>query len=91
MTVVPWPGWLSMVTRPPTDRGELVHVDARPELSGQERETAARLDGYRTRGELPPSHHSAVYYPDAEPTPETGVVAMTTSSSMSVRPRRGMV
>ena len=42
--------------------------------------TAARLDGYRTRGELPPSLHSAVNYPDAEPTLETGVVAMTAAA-----------
>jgi hippurate hydrolase len=42
--------------------------------------TAARLDGYRTRGERPPSLHSAVYYPDAEPTLETGVVAMTAAA-----------
>jgi amidohydrolase len=42
--------------------------------------TAARLDGYRARGEPPPSLHSAVYHPDAEPTLETGVVAMTAAA-----------
>jgi hippurate hydrolase len=41
---------------------------------------AARLEGYRTRGEQPPSLHSATYHPDAAPTLETGVVAMTAAA-----------
>lgn len=39
---------------------------------------AARLESYKRRGETPPSLHSAVFYPDAEPTLRTGVVVMTT-------------
>jgi amidohydrolase len=42
--------------------------------------TAARLDGYRARGEQPPALHSALYYPDAEPTLETGVTALTAAA-----------
>lgn len=34
-----------------------------------------RLDGYATKKIPPPSLHSAVFYPDAEPTLTTGVVA----------------
>lgn len=40
---------------------------------------AKRLDRYRELGQDPPSLHSALFYPDAEPTLETGVVAMTTA------------
>ena len=39
---------------------------------------AHRLAGFRRIGE-PPSLHSAIYYPDAEPTLETGITAMTTA------------
>lgn len=39
---------------------------------------AARLEGYKRRGEPSPSLHSAVYYPDAEPTLRTGVIVMST-------------
>jgi amidohydrolase len=35
-----------------------------------------RLDRLRQLGQDPPSLHSAVYYPDAEPTLETGVVTL---------------
>jgi amidohydrolase len=35
-----------------------------------------RLDRLRELGQEPPSLHSAVYYPDAEPTLETGVVTL---------------
>lgn len=41
---------------------------------------AARLDGYRARSEPPPSLHSALFYPDAESTLETGVVAMASAA-----------
>jgi hippurate hydrolase len=37
-----------------------------------------RLAGYKRTGDIP-SLHSAVYYPDAEPTLQTGVTAMTTA------------
>lgn len=40
---------------------------------------AKRLAGYRRVGE-PPSLHSAVYYPDAEPTLQTGITAMSTAA-----------
>jgi hippurate hydrolase len=42
--------------------------------------TPARLDRYRELGEQPPSLHSALFHPDAEPTLETGVTAMTTAA-----------
>ncbi|MFO0868805.1 MAG: amidohydrolase [Pirellulales bacterium] len=38
---------------------------------------ARRLARYRELGQEPPSLHSALFYPDAEPTLETGVVALT--------------
>lgn len=38
---------------------------------------AKRLDRYKELGQDPPSLHSALFYPDAEPTLETGIVAMT--------------
>jgi hippurate hydrolase len=37
-----------------------------------------RLAGYKRTGDIP-SLHSAVYYPDAEQTLQTGVTAMTTA------------
>lgn len=40
---------------------------------------AARLEAYARRQETAPSLHSAVYYPDAEPTLRTGVIAMATA------------
>lgn len=42
--------------------------------------TPARLERYRERGETPPSLHSALYHPDAEPTLEAGVTAMTVAA-----------
>jgi amidohydrolase len=41
---------------------------------------ASRLDHYRTNDQPPPSLHSPLFYPDAEPTLETGVVAMTSGA-----------
>ena len=41
---------------------------------------AKRLAGYARIGQEPPSLHSAVYYPDAEPTLETGVTAMASAA-----------
>jgi metal-dependent amidase/aminoacylase/carboxypeptidase family protein len=41
---------------------------------------AKRLAGYERIGQEPPSLHSAVYYPDAEPTLETGVAAMASAA-----------
>ena len=35
-----------------------------------------RLDRLQELGQEPPSLHSAVYYPDTEPTLETGVVTL---------------
>ncbi len=49
---------------------------------------AARLESYQRRGESPPSLHSAVYYPDAEPTLRTGVAVMATLV-MDLAPRGG--
>ena len=37
-----------------------------------------RLDQMIQRGQTPPSLHSAHFYPDPEPTLETGMVAMVT-------------
>ena len=48
---------------------------------------AARLDRYRTNGQPPPSLHSPLFYPDAEPALETGVVAMT-SATLELLPGR---
>jgi metal-dependent amidase/aminoacylase/carboxypeptidase family protein len=42
--------------------------------------TAARLEQYRDLGQTPPSLHSPLFYPDPEPTLETGVVAMTSAA-----------
>jgi hippurate hydrolase len=42
--------------------------------------TEPRLRAYTERGATPPSLHSAEFYPDAEPTLETGVVAVTTAA-----------
>ncbi len=39
-----------------------------------------RLAGYTRKGESPPSLHSALYYPDAEKTLSTGVVAMASAA-----------
>ena len=41
---------------------------------------AARLAAYRDRGEPAPALHSPLYYPDAEPTLETGVTALATAA-----------
>lgn len=41
---------------------------------------AKRLEGYKRVGQDPPSLHSALYYPDAEPTIETGVTAMSAAA-----------
>jgi len=41
---------------------------------------AKRLAGYSRVGQQPPSLHSALYYPDAELTIETGVTAMTAAA-----------
>ncbi len=41
---------------------------------------AKRLDRYKELGQDPPSLHSALFYPDAEPTLETGVVAMASAA-----------
>jgi len=38
-----------------------------------------RLDRMKELGQDPPSLHSAIFYPDAEPTLETGVVAMASA------------
>lgn len=40
----------------------------------------ARLERMTARGESPPSLHSAQFYPDPEPTLETGVVALTAAA-----------
>ncbi len=45
-----------------------------------------RLDRYKELGQDPPSLHSALFYPDAEPTLETGVVAMTVSVLEILKP-----
>lgn len=39
-----------------------------------------RLDGYRERGEQPPSLHSSKYYPDPEESIRTGVTAFVTAA-----------
>lgn len=49
--------------------------------------SAARLDQYRADGQPPPSLHSPLFYPDPEPTLETGVVAMT-SATLELLPGR---
>jgi hippurate hydrolase len=41
---------------------------------------AKRLAGYERIGQEPPSLHSALFYPDAEPTLETGVAAMASAA-----------
>jgi amidohydrolase len=41
---------------------------------------AKRLERYKELGQDPPSLHSALFYPDAEPTLETGVIAMGTAA-----------
>jgi hippurate hydrolase len=46
---------------------------------------APRLDQYHALGQTPPSLHSALFYPDAEPTLETGVVAMTSAALTLLR------
>ena len=38
-----------------------------------------RLERYRQLGQSPPSLHSAAYYPDAEATLSTGIVAMASA------------
>jgi len=40
---------------------------------------AKRLAGYKRIKQPPPSLHSALYYPDVEPTLETGIAAMATT------------
>jgi len=40
---------------------------------------AQRLDRYRQLGQHPPSLHSAIYYPDVEPTLQTGVTTMSSA------------
>lgn len=47
-----------------------------------------RLEDYARRGEEPPSLHSAVFYPDAEPTIQTGVIAMSTAVLDLMPPKR---
>jgi hippurate hydrolase len=46
---------------------------------------ADRLDHYRALNQTPPSLHSALFHPDAEPTLETGVVAMTSAALQLLR------
>jgi len=41
---------------------------------------AKRLERFKELGQDPPSLHSALFYPDAEPTLETGVVAMVSAA-----------
>ena len=41
---------------------------------------APRLERMRSLGQKPPSLHSAVYYPDAEPTLRTGVTSMASAA-----------
>ncbi len=41
---------------------------------------SGRLAGYTSKGEPPPSLHSGLYYPDAEKTLSTGVVAMASAA-----------
>ena len=41
---------------------------------------SGRLAGYASKGESPPSLHSAIYYPDPEKTLSTGVVAMASAA-----------
>ncbi len=48
---------------------------------------AQRLAGFKRLGQSPPSLHSPVYYPDAEPTITTGVTAMT-SAVLDLLPRK---
>jgi len=40
---------------------------------------AQRLAGFKRVGQQPPSLHSPIYYPDAEPTITTGVIAMSSA------------
>lgn len=47
---------------------------------------AKRLERYKELGQDPPSLHSALFYPDAEPTLETGVTAMTISVLELLKP-----
>lgn len=45
-----------------------------------------RLDRLQELGQEPPSLHSALYYPDAEPTLETGVVALVGAALLLLAP-----
>jgi hypothetical protein len=47
---------------------------------------ARRLQGYRQLGQTPPSLHSPHYYPDIEPTLETGVRTMTAAALELLQP-----
>jgi hippurate hydrolase len=49
---------------------------------------AKRLAGYERVGQEPPSLHSAVYYPDAEPTLQTGVASMASAAVELLRPKQ---
>lgn len=46
---------------------------------------APRLEAARQRGETLPALHSAEFHPDAEPTLETGVVALCTAAMELLR------
>jgi amidohydrolase len=48
---------------------------------------AQRLAGFKRVGQQPPSLHSPLYFPDAEPTLTTGVIAMT-SAVLDLLPRK---
>ena len=41
---------------------------------------ARRLERFRQLGQNPPSLHSAMYYPDAEPSLVTGITAMASGA-----------
>jgi amidohydrolase len=47
-----------------------------------------RLDQYKARGQSPPSLHSPVFYPDAEPTIHTGVTAMSAAALDLLAPKK---
>lgn len=49
---------------------------------------AKRLDRMKELGQDPPSLHSPLFYPDAEPTLETGVVAMTAAVLDLMAPKK---
>ncbi|MEX2560372.1 MAG: amidohydrolase [Pirellulales bacterium] len=48
---------------------------------------AQRLEGYRRAGSQPPSLHSPVFYPDAEPAIVTGVTAMASAALEMMPPK----